>query len=276
LLLALVFGGFAAYMASGWLKSKTKQAQPVVQTSTTTPIIVAAKEISPGSAVVTEHLGVVDWPEDRVVPGSMKDKKQLEGRIARYPIFPGEVILENKLAPVGTKGGMAAIIKDDKRAVTVKVDEASGVAGFVKPDDRVDVMGTFKIKVKDASGEKTDDGYTNIILQNILIRATGQVIERKDGDKPTVVPTVTLEVTPEEGEKLVLAAKDGQISLALRSHAGQTLVSSQGVRTSEMIGEAAKPAFEPAPPPQEPLPPPKPPRAAVEIFRGTERESVSF
>jgi pilus assembly protein CpaB len=270
LVVAIFFGGVAAYMASGWLKARASKANQIaLQKVQMTPVLVAAKDIVPGSVLDATLVKVVDWPRDSQIAGAMSDTERISGRVVRYPLVVGEVILEGKLAPQGTPGGLAGVIQNDKRAVTVKVDEASGVAGFVMPGNHVDVMVTMD------KNDFKDDPITQAVLQNILVLGKGQDIEApKSGEKPKIVPTVTLEVTPEEGARLALAAKEGQITLALRGWTEKTAIAASSVRTSSLLGEDKKPqaAFE-APIASASSPPKKP---GVEVLRGTERDMVNF
>ena len=212
---------------------------------------------------------VVDWPKDQQIAGAMSDKELASGRVLRYPLVSGEIILESKLAPKGTAGGLAGMIQNDKRAVSVKVDEASSVAGFVMPGNRVDVLLTMD------RNEFKDDPATQVVLQNILVLGKGQDTEEpKNGEKPKIVPTVTLEVTPDEGERLALAAKEGFITLALRGYTQTAAVSTNGIKTSALMRTEKKPepAFE------APIAPASTPKktTGVEVLRGVERESVNF
>jgi pilus assembly protein CpaB len=269
LILALVCGGIAAYMANGWLKNKSLQTQKAVRNTEMTPVVVAAKEIVSGSVLSQDLVKVVEWPRDNFIAGAISELAKLNGRVNRQPLVPGEIILESKLAPMGSLGGLAGIIQNDKRAVTVKVDEASGVAGFVMPGNRVDVLLTLD------KNEFKDDPITQSVLQNILVLGKGQDIEQpKNGEKPKIVPTVTLEVGPQEGERLALAAKEGHITLALRGWAENVTVPTTGVRTSALVRSEKKPepAFEA--PIASPCAPPK--KSGVELLRGVEREVVNF
>jgi pilus assembly protein CpaB len=269
LIVAVFFGGIAAYMANGWLKAKSLKANQVaLQKVQVIPVVVAAKDIPPGNALDATVLKVVDWPKDNQLVGTSEDIEKLKGRVLRYPLVAGEVVLESKLAPQGTPGGLAGIIKNDKRAVTVKVDEASGVAGFVNPGNRVDVVLTL------AKNEFKDDPMSQVVLQNILVLGRGQDIDQPKGDeKPKIVPTVTLEVTPDEGERLALAAKEGQITLALRGWTENVAVSTSGVRTSNLLRHEKKPepTFEA---PIAAAAPPK--KSSVEVLRGVERNTINF
>ena len=270
LVVALFFGGMAAYLASGWLKGKSnKNKQITQQTIQTAPVVVAAKDIVAGSILETDLLKTVPWPQDLTVTGALSDTEALKGRVVRYPLAPGEVILENKLAPRGTPGGLAGIIENNKRAVTVKVDEASGVAGFINPGNHVDVMVTM------ARNEYKEDPITQAVLQNLKVLGKGQDIEQpKNGEKPQIVPTVTLEVDPDQGERLALAAKEGQITLALRGWTETKLPATGGVKISSLLPGAKKtePAFE------APIdsPPPAPKKVGIEVLRGIEKEMINF
>lgn len=152
--------------------------------------------------------------------------------------------------------------------MTIKVDEASGVAGFIAPGNRVDVLVTLDRR------EFKDDPVSQVVLQNLLVLGRGQEMEQgKPGEKPKVVPTVTLEVTPEEAEKLTLVAREGSITLALRGWGDQPVVTTAGAKASTLIQQFQKPepgfaAADAAPVPTK--------KREVEILRGTTRETVTF
>jgi pilus assembly protein CpaB len=145
--------------------------------------------------------------------------------------------------------------------MTVKVDEASGVAGFLMPGNRVDVVVILD------KGEFDKDPLAKVLFQNLKVLGTGQKLENRPGDKPQVVPTVTLEVTPAEGERLALASQEGRISLILRGHGDPQTAETQGVDTSQLF---KRPGKEVAVAPSTPLPSP-----AVEIIRGLDRSKQS-
>jgi pilus assembly protein CpaB len=273
LLLALICGGAAAYMASGWLKQRSLQAQKPVSASETTPVVVAAKNIVAGSVLGKDLLKVTDWPKNYPVAGAISDPRSLENRVVRQPMVAGEIVLESKLAPVGTLGGMAGLIENDRRAITVKVDEASGVAGFIMPGNRVDVLLTVN------QSEFKSDPMAKIVLQNLLVLGVGQDLEsQKSGEKPKVVPTVTLEVSPVEGERLALAAKEGYITLALRGWTENGKVPTTGIRVSSLVRSDVLEEKKPEPVFETPIAaisnPPKKPN--VEVLRGVEKEVVNF
>lgn len=229
LILALVFGTTATVMALGWLKGQSQQQarqQPAIKLR---PVVVAAKDIEAASALSPEQVVIRHWPHESCPPGSFTRPEEVAGRVAASQFKAGEPILEVKLAPQGAMAGLTALLGPEKRAMTVKVDEASGVAGFLAPGNRVDVVATID------KGDFSKDPVSKVVLQNLKVLGTGQSIERRPGDKPQVVPTVTLEVTPEEGERLALAAREGYVSLALRNHANQEIIQTSGVKTTLLM-----------------------------------------
>ena len=135
------------------------------------------------------------------------------------------------LAPEGTAAGLSGILEDGKRALTVKVDEVAGVAGFLHPGDHVDVLMDMAMK-----GESKSEHFSKTILHDISILTTGQIWEQKGENKPMVVNTVTLELTPEQAEVLNLASNEGKIRLALRNRNNKTIAQTQGVTTSLLLG----------------------------------------
>ncbi len=239
LMLALVFGAMATFMAMGWLKSQSRKV--VQQKTEMVPVVVAVKDVPPAVALSADQVKVQPWPSESPLPGKFARPEDVEGRVTAVPLSPGEPILESKLAPKGVIPGLTALLSPDKRAMTVKVDEASGVAGFLNPDNRVDVVVTVD------KGDFNKNPISKVVLQNLRVLGTGQRIEKKLGEKPQVVPTVTLEVTPEEGVRLALAVQEGKIFLILRHQQDEMLVKAAAVRASTLLGnpgggEKAEPA----------------------------------
>jgi len=145
------------------------------------------------------------------------------------------------------------------------VDEASGVAGFLTPGSRVDVV------VVVDKGEYNKDPLAKLLFQNLKVLGTGQKLETRPGDKPQIVPTVTLEVAPEQGERLALAAQEGRISLVLRGQGDQQLVETLGADASKLFGRPRKPN-----PPVSPVAVAVSPAVqTVEMIRGMERAPVT-
>jgi pilus assembly protein CpaB len=261
LILAIVCAILASYLAVGWLKRQRQAARPKAPKSV--QVVVAKTKVWPATALNAEQLKLDTWHQENPPLGGFNRIDQVVGRVAASSLTPGELILESRLAPKGTAPGITALLSPSKRAMTVKVDEASGVAGFLAPGDWVDVV------VVVDKGTFDRDPLARVLFQNLKVLGTGQRLENRPGDKPVIVPTVTLEVTPEEGERLALAAQEGRISLVLRGQGDQQMVDTRGVEASGLF---TRPTKSPPPAPAVQTPPPQ----TVEVIRGTERQSVNF
>lgn len=229
LLMALVFGATATFMALGWMKRQSQhQAQPPQIPKVS--VVVAAKDIDAANALRADQLTLVQWPQESSPKGGFARIEEVAGRVSVLPMGTGEPILEPKLAPQGTPAGMTALVSPSKRAMTVKVDEASGVAGFIVPNNRVDIVVSIN------RGDFSKDPFARVVLENLRVLGTGQkIIEKQPDGKPQVVPTVTLEVSPEEGERLALASQEGHISLVLRAQKDEIPVATKGIKTTQLF-----------------------------------------
>jgi len=236
LLIALLAGGAAVLFASRWMLA---QAQGSGQ------IAVAAVEVEIGAKLVPEMLRLVTWPAGNVPPGAFADLGSLDGRVVKTSVTRGEPILEGKLAPVGTKGGLSAVVADGKRAMTVRVNDVIGVAGFALPGNYVDIM--VNTQNEGSRRGDQDQAVSKIVLERILVLAIAQEANR-DETKPKVVNAVTLEVTPEQAENLDLARSVGTLSLVLRNQVDPRPVATDGATKSTLLkDEFARPV---APPPK--------------------------
>ena len=206
LAVAIVSGLVAVMLASRWLNRQSA--------SGVAHVAVAATEISLGQRIAPEMVKIVDWPSGSVPSGAIDDPNKLQGRVVRSALQRGEPILEAKLAPVGTQGGLSAVIGEGRRAITVRVNDVIGVAGFALPGNYVDIIVNTQ-KDTERSNNK-DQAISKIVLEHILVLAVAQEASR-DETKPRVVNAVTLEVTPEEAEKIDLARSVGNLSLVLRN-----------------------------------------------------------
>ena len=259
-MLAVVSGIIASIV---WLKHQGVQMVPVK--APTVAALTVKRDIAPATRLDADLLTTTAWSRDNLPTGAFTSAAEVEGRVTAFPMVEGELILEKKLAPKGTIQGLTALLSANMRAMTVKVDEASGVAGFVAPENRVDILVTVD------KGEYNKAPLSRLLLQNLRVLGTGQRIENHPGDKPQVVPTVTLEVSPAEGERLALAAQAGRISLVLRGQDDNQLVLTQGVSAGNLFG----PTTPVAPAVAEPKLP-APPGRISEIIRGLQREPVNF
>ncbi|MCL4500916.1 MAG: Flp pilus assembly protein CpaB [Deltaproteobacteria bacterium] len=241
--------------------------QPARLEPQTRTVLTAKRDIAPATLLSAEMMATTDWNRGNLPKGAFTSVAEIEGRVTALPMVEGDLLLEKKLAPKGTVPGLTALLSANKRAMTVKVDEASGVAGFVAPENRVDVLVTVD------KGDYNKDPLSRVMLQNIRVLGTGQRIETRPGDKPQIVPTVTLEVSPAEGERLALAAQTGRISLVLRRQDDGRVVLTQGASAVSLFG----PAENSSPPVAEPNPvAPAPTKRMSEIIRGLQREPVNF
>jgi len=239
---AIVLGLGAVAMASRLL---LRQAP-----SSANRIVVAATDVSLGQRLSADMLKAADWPADSVPVGALRDPLVLNGRVLKSSILRGEPLTEAKLAPVGTLGGLSALIAEGKRAITVRVNDVIGVAGFALPGNFVDIL----VSTQAAGGTQQDDqAISKIVLERILVLAVAQEVSRDD-TKPRVVNAVTLEVAPEQAEKLDLARSVGTLSLVLRNQvdpqpgttAGATKTSLLGLPPARPVVAVAAPVPRPA------------------------------
>jgi pilus assembly protein CpaB len=227
---AVVAGLIATFGIHRYVTAKTR-----VVKAPTRQVFIAAADISPGTALSGMAVKAVNWPPAVIPPNCASSMGEIENRVARVPIPQGNPVLFSMLAPVGTAAGLSGILEDGKRALTVKVDEVAGVAGFIHPGDHVDVLMDMAMK------EQGQEHFSKTILHNIMILTTGQIWEQKGDNKPMVVNTVTLELSPDQAEVLNLASNNGKIRLALRNRNNKTVAQTSGVTTSVLIdGAAAK------------------------------------
>jgi pilus assembly protein CpaB len=240
LFLALVIGLTAAVYAANMASR---------QTLASNKIVVAAVDIELGGKITPQMLTTADWPSGSVPAGAFKEVKDLQDRVIKVGIMRGEAIVERKLAPPGSQGGLSAVIAEGKRAMTVRVNDVVGVAGFALPGNYVDVM--VNAQQDKARGEEGRQ-ISKTVLEHVLVLAVAQEAGRDD-TKPRVVSAVTLELSLDDAEKLDLARSVGTLSLVLRNQVDKQTVATQGITKSELFGEekpvlqvkAAAPAAKP-------------------------------
>jgi pilus assembly protein CpaB len=192
---------------------------------------VAAVDIELGSKINPQMTTQVDWPAASVPAGAFTDVKDVQDRVVKVGVQRGEAILDRKLAPVGTSGGLSAVIAEGKRAMTVRVNDVVGVAGFALPGNYVDVMVNM---VQDSAGSRNNQ-ISMTVLEHVLVLAVAQEASRDD-TKPKVVSAVTLELTPTDAEKLDLARSVGSLSLVLRNQLDKDFAKTKGVTREELLG----------------------------------------
>lgn len=227
LFIAALAGLAAVFMAARWMQNQGGEQGRIA---------VANADIELGDRISAEMVRMADWPQGSVPAGAFDDPKQLVGRVLLVSMQRGEPLTEVRLAPVGTKGGLSAVVPQGKRAMTVRVNDVVGVAGFALPGTYVDVM--VNTQEEAAGRSDRDHSISKIVLERILVLAVAQEADR-DATKPKVVNAVTLEVRPDEAELLDLARSVGTLSLVLRNQTEpKTETAGSGATKAAMLGLA--------------------------------------
>jgi len=263
LALALVSGGAAGYLALTYMRqpADTIEAAPV----STTEVAVAARDLPVGTVIGEEDVRLIDWPSEVLPEGYTTSPAEVIGHGLITDVRTNEPLLATKLALKEAGGGLPIIIPEGMRAVSVKVDEVVGVAGFVLPATRVDVLVTL-----DQQAMQTDP-IAKLILQNRQVLAAGQTIQRDANGEPQNVTVITLLVDPEEAEKLTLSATKGKIQLALRNTLDMDTVSTKGIQATNLVKGPAK-----ASPRRVVRSSPRPRGTTIEVYKGSERSTTNI
>lgn len=238
LMLAVVLGGASVYLARDWLQRQTPQlesgAQPTGPVMELTTVVVARQPLKFGDSLNKEYVREVEWPANVVPQGSFRqvedlfkseDGQRLDKRVVLRSIQINEPILESKISGADGRATLSTILGEDKRAVTIRVNDVNGVAGFVLPGDRVDILLTRK--------EKNKEPITDVLLQHVKVLGIDQKAS-EDHDTPTVARAATFEVTQFQAQKLALAATVGTLSLALRNESDNQEKQSRTVRLTDL------------------------------------------
>jgi pilus assembly protein CpaB len=258
LFVAIALGGTFALATYRYIQNR-----PVREVKLpTSSVVIAAADLGLGTELRREDLKVIAWPADALPAGSFKDPQDLIGRGLIQPVAQNEAVLPSKLAPVGAGAGLPPVIPDGKRAVSVRVNDVIGVAGYVLPGTHVDVLATVSPTTQET------DMTSKVVLTNVLVLASGTRIEHNAEDnKPIAVSVVTLLVDPLEAERLTLASTEGKIQLALRNPLDKTAPPTPGIQPAVLLGyrpqgraRAAAPRVAAAAPPP-----------TVEVIRGDKR-----
>lgn len=199
--LALAFG--AAWLARGWVHSRLAPAKPVAEMS----VVVAAAEIPYGIKVDSRYLRVIRLPRGAAIGAHFSKPDQVVGLVARQKVLPGEILLTAQFAKKAVGSTLSALLKPDMRAITVPVNDVVGVAGFLLPGNRVDVVEARMVDQR---------AVTRTVLRDLQVLAVDQT-DSRNKNTPVLVRAVTLEVTPPQAEVLVKAMTEGKIQLTLRS-----------------------------------------------------------
>jgi len=226
--LAFIVAFITSLLIYNYLQKSTRIVEVKLETL---PVATAVADIGWGTRITKEMIKPVDFLKNTVPPGCFSDGNSPVGRVAISPIKANEPILESRLAPTSINtGGVAAVVSPKKRAVSVKVDKVIGVSGFIHQGNRVDVLVTIP-------AGKNYEPTTKTVLENILVLTVGQELEKKGKEeKPSEVDVITLEVTPEEAEKLALSTTEGRLQLALRNFSDTENVFTRGVTIPTLLG----------------------------------------
>jgi pilus assembly protein CpaB len=245
---AVIAGLGAVIIGARWLSQQA--------TSSANKLVVAVSDIDLGSRLTPAMLKSVEWPSNSMPKGGFTTPAELDSRVLRASVLSGEPVLESKLAPVGSKGGLSAVVAEGKRAMTVRVNDVVGVAGFALPGNYVDII--VSTQEDNTKSGNRDQQISKIVLEHILVLAIAQEVGR-DETKPNLVSAVTVEVTHDQAEKLDLARSVGTLSLMLRNQVDLKMAGTDGATKAKLLNA-----------------PPAPPRQCVEVIRGMTRANECF
>src|SRR2546425_7781403 len=262
---ALVLGAWVSYMVYHTLQAGTNaNKEPGVD------VAVAANDIAVGAKIEDKDIKVARFPASDAPPGYYSRKQQILGRGVIQQIGKGEFLLSNKLAAENAGSGLPGLIPPGMRAVSVRVNEVVGVAGFVQPGTRVDVLLTGN----PGSGQQ----QTTTVLENVGVIAAGQRLERNAAGEAQMAPVITLLVSPDDAQKLTLASTEGRIQLSLRNPLDTRQESLGSVKTDSLYRNLTPP-----PPPPRPrvkkasvVVPPRPETITIEVIRGNDRKEINL
>lgn len=273
LLLALVMGGIAAFLARNWLQANSHVLSAAEPIGT---IVVAAKPLGFGVAVAGDNVAEIPWAAKALPDGAFMTKEDLfkDGRrIVLAPLARNEPVLRSKVTGPGQRASLSSLLQEGSRAVTVRVDDVRGVAGFILPGDFVDVV---LIKTDDERVRR--ENYSEILLQHVKVLAIDQLASERQ-EQPTVAKAVTLEVTSEQAQKILLATNVGKLSLILGKPGEAGTESSRRI-TERDLGAPRAPDEPPVVRPPTPPPVVKPVQrlddtVTIAIVRGMKREEYA-
>lgn len=276
LLVAVLTATAASYGVYRTIKSIPVREVEVAHTF----VLAATHPLQPGARVTEADVKLVAWPERAKLVGTFDKPEQVVNRGVVAALLENEPLSEGKLAPVEAGAGLSPTIPQGMRAISVRVDEVIGVAGFVTPGTRVDVMVTLR--------QADETSATRVVVSNVTVLTAGTRYERDNTQAAEAIPSsvVTLLLAPADAERVVLASNDGHIMLSLRNPLDVEPTATAGSKTATLFGDVAppapKPVEAPAPrrvrvvPPAVVAPPPVPVRYSVEAIRGAKRSEETL
>ena len=258
----------------------------------TVPVVVALADLPEGATIDRSLVTANPWPVPTIPAGAFSSPDSVVGRVTRVAVFKGEPIVPGRLAPIGTGPGLEVKITPGKRAMALRINDVAGISGFIQPNSRVDVMVTL---ANQAQGQKQQ--VAKLFMDNMRVLSVGHEVQRDAQGKPINAATITLEVTPDEAERLAVATSQGSIQLVLRGYGDPDSIDTKGATSRDVLSQlrivqpmpaqvVSRPASRPRPatpvPEPTPLPvvveaPPKRPDSlVVRIYRGAEVTQRKF
>lgn len=249
----------------------------------TAPVVVATQDMPEGSSIDRVALNVSQWPVATVPAGAFPSVDSVIGRVTRVAIFKGEPIVPGRLAPAGTGPGLEVKITPGKRAMSVRINDVAGISGLIQPNSRVDIMVMIQT-------EQNARQVAKLFMENMRVLSVGTQVQRGEDGRPISATTVTIEVTPEEAERLAVATTQGSIQLVLRGYGDPDSVRTKGATSSDVLTgtgvrssapeptrvversapvRRSAPAAAPAPAPAVVQRPRAPDSLSVQVFRGS-------
>ena len=250
IVISLVLAVGAAWVARSWLQARMSAGTGDANASA--PVVVAAMDIPYATKVEARHLRTITLPRSVPLGTHFEKPEDVVGQIATQKVVSGEILLKERFADHATGSTLAALVKPDMRAVTVRVDDVVGVGGFLLPGNHVDVVASRMIN-------NTQRAETETVLRDLNVLAVDQTAAQ-DKDQPVVVRAVTLEVTPQQAEVLVKAREEGKIQLTLRNPLDEAVPKTEAVAKTEAPKISAKRVHAEAP---------QPGHNGITIIRGT-------
>ncbi|HET7550018.1 MAG TPA: Flp pilus assembly protein CpaB [Gemmatimonadaceae bacterium] len=257
----------------------------------TVPVVVALADLPEGATIDRSMVTANPWPVPTIPAGAFSSPDSVVGRVTRVAVFRGEPLVPGRLAPVGTGPGLEVKITPGKRAMALRINDVAGISGFIQPNSRVDVMVTL---ASQSAGQKQQ--VAKLFMENMRVLSVGHEVQRDAQGKPINAATITLEVTPEEAERLAVATSQGSIQLVLRGYGDPDSIDTKGATSRDVLSQlrVAQPAPvrtvsrpvprrrstpEPTPPPPPVIvevPPKRPDSLVVKIYRGAEVTQRKF
>ena len=208
---------------------------------TTQPVVVAMEDIPEGKSIDRAAVRLAQWVSGTAPAGAFSSIDSVVGRVTRVDVFKGEVVVPGRLAPNGTGPGLQVKITPGKRAAAVRIDDVAGIGGLIQPNSRVDVM----VMTRD---EKKGENVAKLFMSNMRVLSVGTQDSRTQDNRPIAATTVTLEVSPVEAERLMIAQGEGRIALVLRGYGDPDSIKTEGAKSADVLAQLrSAPTYKPEP-----------------------------